>query len=201
MTTRDRVLDAAEKVIHDLGLARATTKQIARQAGYSEATLYKHFRDKQDLFLCLLRERLPQFVGLTKDLPQRVGTGTVRATLREVASAALAFYERSFPMAASIFSEPGLLAAQRDSVRAAGAGPHKAHEALAAYLREEQRGGRVSHLADPDAAATLLVGACFYHAFLAGFYGQPISPRARTKLAGTLVDSIVEGLQPPRGKR
>ena len=33
-----------------VGLVRATTKEIARVAGYSEAALFKYFQDKDDLF-------------------------------------------------------------------------------------------------------------------------------------------------------
>ncbi len=57
--TRDRILDAATHVMRTRGFARTTTKEIARAAGYSEATLYKHFQDKTDLFLAVLKERLP----------------------------------------------------------------------------------------------------------------------------------------------
>ena len=59
VTTRDAILDAAQQVMHTLGLANTTTREIASAAGLSEAALYKHFDDKADLFLCLLRERLP----------------------------------------------------------------------------------------------------------------------------------------------
>ena len=41
MSTRDRMLDAAAHVMHTRGLSRATTKEIAKAAGYSEAALYK----------------------------------------------------------------------------------------------------------------------------------------------------------------
>ena len=44
-STRDRMLDAAYTVMRTRGLARATTKEIAREAGFSEAALYKHFED------------------------------------------------------------------------------------------------------------------------------------------------------------
>src|ERR1700760_4013925 len=57
--TRDRILDAAAHVMRTRGFARTTPKEIARAAGYSEATLYKHFTDKTDLFLAVLKERLP----------------------------------------------------------------------------------------------------------------------------------------------
>ena len=57
-TTRDRILDAAATVMREKGIAKATTKEIARAAGYSEALLYKHFADKQEIYMGVLRERV-----------------------------------------------------------------------------------------------------------------------------------------------
>jgi AcrR family transcriptional regulator len=48
-TSRDRILDGAVDVMRSRGLARASTKEIARAAGVSEALLYKLFADKTDL--------------------------------------------------------------------------------------------------------------------------------------------------------
>jgi AcrR family transcriptional regulator len=50
----ERILDAAA-AMREKGLANITTKAIAAAAGYSEAMLYKHFADKQEL---LHRQRL-----------------------------------------------------------------------------------------------------------------------------------------------
>jgi hypothetical protein len=47
----------------------------------------------------------------------------VRETLEEVASTALAFYGEIVPMAASIFSEPGLLARHREGFTREEQGP------------------------------------------------------------------------------
>ncbi len=71
----------------------------------------------------MLAERLPSFVALVEELPARVGRSMVRETLEEVARNALAFYGEIVPMAASIFSEPGLLARHREGVQERGAGP------------------------------------------------------------------------------
>src|SRR4051812_41935287 len=107
------------------GLARATTKEIAKAAGFSEAALYKHFPDKTGIFLAVLVERTPGSLRpLLADLDTRVGQGIVKDTLEQFARAAVDFYRASFPMAASLFSEPQLLAAHRDALRERDAGPH-----------------------------------------------------------------------------
>ncbi len=169
--TRARLVEAAAGVMRAKGLARTTTKEIARAAGYAEGTLYNHFASKEDLFVAVLGERLPGFVALVKRLPERAGRGTVRGNLTEVATTALAFYTQSVPMAAAVFAEPELLARHIAGVRAAQAGPHQPNEAVAAYLRAEQRLGRLRGDANPQAAADLLLGACFQRVFLRHFLG------------------------------
>ena len=174
MSTRDRMLDAAAHVMRTRGLARATTKEIAKAAGFSEAALYKHFRDKTDLFLAVLGERSPSALGsLLAGLGDRVGTGSVQDTLEEIARAAIAFYGQTFPMGASLFSDPPLLAAHRATLDERGAGPQHLNEALADYLAAERKGGRVRPEVDPESAAALLLGACFQHAFLSHFTDRP----------------------------
>jgi Transcriptional regulator len=182
-------------VMRTQGLAHATTKQIAKQAGYSEAALYKHFRDKTDLFLAVLSERVPTtLVALLGRLPGRAGQAEVRQTLVEVASAAIAFYRHNFPMAASVFAEPQLLAAHTKILRERGAGPAHIVDAVAGYLAAEQGLGRVQPSSDPHAAAALLVGACFQGAFLGYFAERPDDEDADQRFAISLVDTLAIGL-------
>ncbi|MBV2366419.1 TetR/AcrR family transcriptional regulator [Streptomonospora sp. NEAU-YY374] len=183
------------------GLARSTTKEIAKAAGFSEATLYKHFRDKTDLFVAVLREGLPgNLQPLLARLPERVGQGSVRATLEEVARAAIAFYTDTFPIAASVFSEPALLEAHRAALRERQRGPAAITTALARYLAAERDAGRLDPGLDPQSAADLLIGACLNHAFLGEFPG----PRERAEepvheVAAGFVQTLLGGAA-PRGE-
>lgn len=169
-TTRRRILDAASRVIRARGLAHMTTREVAREAGLSEAALYKYFHDKDELFLAVMEIRLRPFVGLVVRLPEQAGTDTVEAHLREIARESMAVFEDSGRLAMALFAEPSLLARQREAL--AGAGPHHANLLLAEYLRREQALGRLSAHADPDAAANLLLGACFQRAFFVAFVGR-----------------------------
>ena len=63
---REALLDAAAKIMRDQGYARTRTRHVAQLAGYSEATLYKHFIDKTALMLAVLQERSAPFVQLLK---------------------------------------------------------------------------------------------------------------------------------------
>jgi AcrR family transcriptional regulator len=197
--TRERMIEAAEKVMRERGLARSTTREIAREAGFSEGALYKHFDSKEELFLHVLAERLPSFVALSKELPGRVGVGTVEETLGEVARTSLAFFARGVPMFASIFSEPALLSRHTQEIRRRGGGPHRANEAVAAYLQAEQRLGRVREDADPEAAAAMLLGACFQRAFLRQFLAEETDPAEEEGFAWDVVGTLMRSLSIARG--
>ncbi|MFI5959279.1 TetR/AcrR family transcriptional regulator [Cryptosporangium sp. NPDC051539] len=188
------MLDAAASVMRERGLAHATTKEIARAAGFSEATLYKHFADKTEMFVRVLAERLPPFSSAIDAL--RPGDATVAANLRETAKAAINFYTDSFPISGSIFAEPKVLQAHRAGLRRSGAGPHKANEALTAYLTAEQQLGRVDPEADAASLAALLLGACFQHAFLAQFADHERADAEAT--AAALVDALSPALTSSR---
>lgn len=186
MTTRDAILDAAARVMREQGIARATTKAIAAASGYSEALLYKHFDDKQALYLAVLKERSGS-VG-----PEvQPGTGDVRRTLVDAVVGLMDFYMQSFPMSASIFSDRVLLETWRDGMTARGAGPRGPIRALQRYVQAEVDLGRLSGRTDAAGLAALLCGAAFQSAFLACFDGAPEVPRAR-ELAEAWVRAVVE---------
>ena len=196
METRERIVEAAERLVRERGLARSTTKEIARAAGYSEGTLYKHFESKEDLFLAMLAERFPAFVALVEELPARVGRGTVRETLQEVANNALAYYGEIVPMAASIFSEPGLLARHREGLRKRGAGPQMINETLTSYLEAEKRIGRVREDADPEAAAAMVLGACYQRAFFRSYLGEDVFAEGEDGFVEGIVQTLMRSLSP-----
>jgi AcrR family transcriptional regulator len=186
MSARETILDAAAQVMREKGLARATTKEIARTAGYSEALLYKHFADKQEIYLAVLQERAG---GLT-DARELIGTAAVRENVVGLVLRLMAFYVQSFPMSASIFSDRELLANWRASMEAKGGGPQWPIRALRAYLDGELRGGRIRPGTDAASIAALLCGAAFQAAFLACFEGLDEVPRSRALAAG-LVDTAL----------
>jgi AcrR family transcriptional regulator len=175
-STRDLILAAAVELMRTQGLARTTTKEIARAAGYSEATLYKHFRDKDELFLAALREQMPATVGVFARLPEWPGQSTVRAHLEEIVVAMVPFLELSVPIGGSLFSQPTLLEKHQQLQRAAGTGPQRA-------IQEE-------------AAAQLLLGACFQRAYIGSFMGPDFTPQPLEQFARDVVRTLLRGIEP-----
>jgi AcrR family transcriptional regulator len=193
---RERIIDAARAVMLNKGLVRATTKEIARTAGVSEGTIYNHFSNKEELFLCTLNELPSGFVTLMRGLHERVGTETVPAVLSRVATSALEFYGEAVPMGASFFADPELLARHRELLQQRGTGPQRANEAVAAYLRAEQDLGRVRGDADPDAVAYMLLGALYQYVYWRQFLGRPQQPDADERFIAGILSTLDGALAP-----
>ncbi|MBC2901218.1 TetR family transcriptional regulator [Streptomyces cupreus] len=194
---RVRILDAAHELMLTVGLARATTKEIAKAAGCSEAALYKYFDSKEELFVRVLAERLPRLTPLLGSLTAEPGVGTLEGNLTRIAHEAALFFEQSFPIAASLYAEAQLKRRHDDALRKIGAGPHLPIEALDGYLRAEQSAGRVRADADTFAAASLLLGACAHRAFAYDATESGARPPADA-FAARLVHTLLGGISVAR---
>lgn len=60
LETRDRLLDAAERVFHEKGVSNTTLNDIAEAAGMTRGAVYWHFHNKVDVFNAMVdRVRQP----------------------------------------------------------------------------------------------------------------------------------------------
>ncbi|RVX37953.1 TetR family transcriptional regulator [Nonomuraea polychroma] len=188
MSTRERILDAAEQALREFGIVGATTKRIARQAGCSEALLYKHFPSKETLLLAVLLERQPTLGDALARLRLAVGEGDVAANLSLFAVAAVEFYTKAATIASGVLADPSLMAGFRIMLAKAGSGPHVPILALAEIIEAEQDGGRIDAGMDAQAAASMLMGACFHRANLSYYVDLPEDTRSwAAGVVGTLL--------------
>jgi AcrR family transcriptional regulator len=51
---REQILGAATHVFAEKGFSRATTREVAREAGVSEGTIYNYFEDKDALLMAIM---------------------------------------------------------------------------------------------------------------------------------------------------
>ncbi|MGC8603400.1 MAG: TetR/AcrR family transcriptional regulator, partial [Desulfomonilaceae bacterium] len=58
----DTIIDAAKRVFAEKDFARATISEIANLAGVADGTIYEYFRSKEDIFLCLVTNRLNSYL-------------------------------------------------------------------------------------------------------------------------------------------
>ena len=53
--TRERILDAAEVVFHDKGVAHSSLEEVAAEAQVTRGAIYWHFKDKAELFDAMMQ--------------------------------------------------------------------------------------------------------------------------------------------------
>jgi AcrR family transcriptional regulator len=73
--TRQRLLDAAERVFLRRGLQGSSVEEIAAEAGYTRGAFYSNFKSKDELFVELLHARVyDRYAELARETEARPGT-------------------------------------------------------------------------------------------------------------------------------
>lgn len=190
--TREKILQATEKLVQMRGLARVTTREIAQETGLSEGALYRHFGHKEEVFFEILMKYLPPLLDMLKMYAP--GTGTVSENLEAIALATISYYEHLIPMGASFLADTELLLQYRKALQRINAGPDKFVEVFVAYIEEEQQLGRIEKYVPALSIAIQLLGACFQYEFLRQFTGDlPFNQTARE-----FVHMLVQSLAPDK---
>lgn len=196
MNLRTQLLDAAESLLREKGFSALTTREIAKRASCAEGSIYKNFGSRVDLLLAMVSERIPDFAQALGQLAFRVGEKTIQENLEQVVRSAIAFYRQAAPLFAVVLIETELREGARKALSGADAGPHRWRQPVEAYVRAEQRLGRISAEVDAGAVAATLLARAFQHAFSGLVLGEASSVRADAAVARDSVGMLVRGLAP-----
>ncbi len=86
LRTRTAILDAAERCVASGGVRRTTMSEVAATGGVAKATLYNHFRTKDDVLAALVEARVAALAATCAGLPVADALEHVAAVLRESAA-------------------------------------------------------------------------------------------------------------------
>lgn len=187
--TRSALLEAAARRYARHGPRKTTMEEVARAAGLSRATVYKHFPSKEALYRALLEQATQEFLAELRACIAR--PGGAREKLREIVGIARQVYSRS----------PVLLgaAAGDDEMRleAVATEAMRDHEKrvialLGELLAQGVRAGAIRAV-DPRAAAYLMyqLGNVLVIREVSGRRDFPFE-----KILGAMDDLINHGLAP-----
>lgn len=185
----EQLLEAARDVFVEQGFG-ATTAAIARRAGVSEGTLFKRFPTKAELFEAAMG--FTNYARWRDELRGQAGQGEVRRNLERASLVILEEAGRIAPLLLAVFSrghdpEHNPLIERLDNPTR-----HDA-DAIAAYLRDEMRLGRLRPH-DPDVAALTVVGALTH--FVHREHVLPPEPGREVIDAGRFVRGLYDLLWP-----
>lgn len=156
---RERLFEAAERVLTRDGPNALTSRAVTAEAGVAKGVLHKHFPDFDSFLQELVQARRADIEMQGAMLLNQVGTGTVAGN---VTGALLAAFG---PLTRAIL----VLVMSRESLRRPPGLPllTEATKMIAAYLAAEPRFGR-----DPGTTALALVGTA--HLLFAGRENSPL---------------------------
>ena len=192
-TLRRRIIEAADSLIREQGLAGATTRQIARAAGCAEGSIYVHFQDKIDLVIAVIVERDPYFADLLA-LPSRAGEGTVETNLEPWVDELVSLMRENQPIFFALMGDRNVFQRFKTRIRERQTGLVAVFKAASDYVRAEQELGRIDRRVDAGIVATILIGAARDHTFTSALTDKVVEPAEG--FARELVRTVALGLNP-----
>lgn len=164
----ETILAAARKVFLRHGF-RVATARIAREAGISEGSIFKHFKTKSALFQAAMQVE-SKLQAWEEQLMRSVGTGDIRQTLETAGRQLLQRLQIIIPCLVMIRSSGITIASPNQ--------PPPEIKILTAYFMAENKRGRLV-VSKPEALAHTIVGTFSFYAFCETIWGyRPASPSA-----------------------
>ncbi|WP_027499791.1 TetR/AcrR family transcriptional regulator [Rhodococcus sp. UNC363MFTsu5.1] len=173
---REEILSATLAVLRERGVAKLTTREVAKRAGVSEGSIYYHFTDRFGLLLAVFERGLRPLA----DLNQRGFAGTdLRSTLAGFMAAVEAFLDPAMDVLTAAQSDADLREALGAHMRDNDLGPHRGITMMGGYLAQQQRLGVVRADVDPETVAYTLVSGCFMRASQERMVGHTLGVASR----------------------
>jgi AcrR family transcriptional regulator len=150
--TRERLLGATMKLVSEKGYLGATTREIAREAGVSELTLFRNFGSKEKLFEGMLGQYT--FLPRLKELRPQLDELPYEEALRIVATRFLLTLKEQKSFIKIMFSEvnhyPGKIRKiYNDTI-------DETRATLADYFQSLRKQGRLRNISPEAGARTFL---------------------------------------------
>jgi AcrR family transcriptional regulator len=191
---REAILQTTLALISELGVARLTTKEIARAGGVSEASIYYHFADKSALLEgAILDGVLAPFQEFAAGFAARAPDQPLADALLEFTTALTAFWERILPLLSAMQSDAELRRRFRRRVNKLDLGPHRGVRLVGSLIAKHQEDGQIRTDVDPQTVAMLVCSTCY----LTGYQRHMLGPKASRQLPplGDSVSALVRLLQ------
>lgn len=185
---RETILEAARHVFLAHGF-KASTARIAREAGISEGSLFKHFKTKDDLFLAAMDTELSGS-SWQELLKKSVGRGAIRATLETAGLEILNHLQVILPRIMMVSSSGIVLTGPPQCRRPRVSPAIKKLQALACYFRAEIDRGRLT-MTNPEVHAQIFIGSLMNYVLQQTLFNfRPATPQVYVR---TVVALMVGG--------
>ncbi len=192
---RKEIIRAAMEVFSQNGFSGSTTRKIAERAGISEAMIYSHFANKEDLYTAIIDEKLkdtePLFfpVEAMRNKDDRQVFATIISSFLHHHSGDTTFLRLLLFSALEGHELAGLFLS----------GPMtRFFTFLADYIQERCDDGAFRSI-NPVVASRSLLGMVVYHVWLREIFGdQTLKSVSMDETIDAIVTTFCEGIRKPR---
>ncbi len=92
-TVTEAILDAAEELAADEGVAGTNLQAVAKRAGVAVGTIYNHFADRSELFVALFQRRREELLGTLDTATKNAAGAGFDVQLEAFVSTVLAYFD------------------------------------------------------------------------------------------------------------
>lgn len=187
--TSQKIIDAAMSLVRDKGYVATTTKDIAREAGVNECTLFRKFRSKKDIVLSGMEqerwrgnltpeafrniqwELAPDLEMFMTEYMNRITPDFVRLS---IGLRAPQMYEEAAPLVMKV--------------------PQAFLSTLTEYFQEMERRGKLPNM-DFECLALTIFSSTFGYTFLNASFGDQLFSVSREQYIRQSVQTFIQGIQ------
>ncbi|KOX11489.1 MULTISPECIES: TetR/AcrR family transcriptional regulator [unclassified Streptomyces] len=181
---RERLFEAAERVVARDGAAALTSRAVTAEAGCAKGVLHTHFEGLDEFVAELVLDRFTRTAALATALPEKAGSGSVTGNLVDLATAMLSLDPGVVGLAVT---RPAAALRVREAWAAGAPGFDAIQASIETYLGAEQRLKRVADGLDVGSVALALVGT-LHHLLMTGRPGAPRPQDRVERLVHALTD-------------
>ncbi|MEH2280950.1 MAG: TetR/AcrR family transcriptional regulator [Nostoc sp.] len=178
--TNQQILEAARQVFLQQGFG-ASTLEIAQQAGISEASIFKRFSTKEELFFAAMG--IPEKPLWVNELESLCHKGNLKENLINICLQIMEFYREVLPLIVMLRSRGNAIA----ELGSKEPRPMRDVKVLTAFLECEINQDRLRPC-DPQIVAHILLGSLMNYVFLEQISSQASIPTAELPI-GTYLNS------------
>ena len=187
--TSQKIIDAAMSLVRDKGYVATTTKDIAREAGVNECTLFRKFQSKKDIVLSGMEqerwrgnltpeafrniqwELAPDLEMFMTEYMNRITPDFVRLS---IGLRAPQLYEEAAPFVMKV--------------------PQAFLSTLTEYFQEMERRGKLPNM-DFECLALTIFSSTFGYTFLNASFGDQLFSVSREQYIRQSVQTFIQGIQ------
>lgn len=189
ITTKDRILAAGLRLFSEKGYLGATTREIAKEAGIAEVTLFRHFPSKESILEEIIKRH--SFLPALRDLLPEIRHLQFEDAIRSIARSFLETLQARKDMIKIMQSEVHRYPDQVRQIHTTYIA--QLYETLASYFSDMQRAGVARDL-DAELAGRALLGMIFsYFNTQVLLYDRRLDPEETDQAIGQFVDIFLRG--------